>query len=653
MPPLQAPSCVAARTVPLPLDSSGRGDVSEDEGAESSSGTRGGERHCAMNITVEEGASGSWDGALENELLTAITRAVGSISLSATSRSTAKDEAFAGAKLCRGSDLAGSDEDERVAALGSAVENICLSAPVPDETVETTGDAEPCLRDDSADSGEGSESDDSSSDEEEEEGEKRGVRSNLTRSPIKSHKVLSKDGQAGGNVYYQRPAPDNTLRWSSYHRRLQGFINHNNVGITNFNPDTTILWGDEVQKCLQDYTNKGPAEHSRFTQDYQTTLFGPVSPESNGGNRSPPLSDSGVGSMLSPASPSRTGSPPHPVLPVTARQAIVNSISQDEKEEALLKINNASMSKLMREDDPDGDTNLTVLVRSWEKHGRPLALLYAMVERMKFVKNGLSRKTKAGDSALRLAALFAHADPLVAKYIAEMMVLCGDDINEVDAQGNTVIHSVCAKGDPHAAVLRELLSVPQFNVNLANKQGETPLEIAIEKGATEMERLLLRSGGWLSSDLDQVAQHLLEHWPESSHNLSGLHAGVASSASGLHAGVASSASGLHAGVASSASGLHAGVASSASGLHAGVASSASGLHAGVASSASGLHAGVASSASGLHAGVASSASGLHAGVASSATTASWTHGSDNLGNLASLNKCDHGLSHPLLSFCLR
>nr|CAD7457994.1 unnamed protein product [Timema tahoe] len=166
----------------------------------------------------------------------------------------------------------------------------------------------------------------------------------------------------------------------------------------------------------------------------------------------------------------------------------------------LIHVANMTDDKLAKGDEKHGDTQLMILVANWSKHGkRAYTILYAFVERLKKIQNGLTALNHQGQSALFLACMFANEERIVARYIAESLLEIGENINEVDQSGNTLLHYLCSCGDTHAKVMAELLALkddngnPRFNVNQRNLYGETPLHFAAmrKQGETSVATVAL------------------------------------------------------------------------------------------------------------------------------------------------------------------
>ena len=67
------------------------------------------------------------------------------------------------------------------------------------------------------------------------------------------------------------------------------------------------------------------------------------------------------------------------------------------------------------------------------------------------------------------------------------------DGNKANKDGNTPLFWASDKG--HSEVVKLLLAAPGIHVNRANKEGNTPLHFASKEGHVEVEKLLLRVPG--------------------------------------------------------------------------------------------------------------------------------------------------------------
>lgn len=91
------------------------------------------------------------------------------------------------------------------------------------------------------------------------------------------------------------------------------------------------------------------------------------------------------------------------------------------------------------------------------------------------------------DSKLRNA--INYNDTLVL----HLLIAKGEDINEVDSDGNSLLH--VALHYDHAECVRLLLTAPGIDINKANRFGETPLHWAAKNGRTACVRWLLAAPG--------------------------------------------------------------------------------------------------------------------------------------------------------------
>ncbi|KAI4504257.1 hypothetical protein M0802_000728 [Mischocyttarus mexicanus] len=176
----------------------------------------------------------------------------------------------------------------------------------------------------------------------------------------------------------------------------------------------------------------------------------------------------------------------------------------------LLEINDEKLAKV----DDDGYTELMCLVSNPENLTECKAYLVPLVERLSTIKDALSRKSNRGEDALYLAAICCPEMPYIAGYLAATMLQKGIDINQnlYHTRGDTLIHSVSARGDSHGEVLAELLALKTsqgnavFDLSKCNYDGRTALHVAVESHdptgknlkAMATVRLLLDNGADLN-----------------------------------------------------------------------------------------------------------------------------------------------------------
>jgi len=187
--------------------------------------------------------------------------------------------------------------------------------------------------------------------------------------------------------------------------------------------------------------------------------------------------------------------PPHrpniqqgPVIPetvaVSARERIAAKVDKAMKDRVVMTLAKLPDDQLSR-GDKHGDTQLMILVCN--EHLHKLEQIYVMVSRLKNIPGALIARNAQNQSALSLACLFLHDMPLVARFIAEVMLEKGLPVNEVYDDGNTLLHMLCSHGDSHVGILAELLSMkdgnnaPCFDINQHNHKEGTPLHVAVKK----------------------------------------------------------------------------------------------------------------------------------------------------------------------------
>jgi hypothetical protein len=74
------------------------------------------------------------------------------------------------------------------------------------------------------------------------------------------------------------------------------------------------------------------------------------------------------------------------------------------------------------------------------KHQHKLEQIYVMVNRLKNIPGALTARNAQNQSALHLACLFLHHMPLVARFIAEVMLEKGLLVNEVSVHGSELAY---------------------------------------------------------------------------------------------------------------------------------------------------------------------------------------------------------------------
>lgn len=137
---------------------------------------------------------------------------------------------------------------------------------------------------------------------------------------------------------------------------------------------------------------------------------------------------------------------------------------------------------------------LMCLVGNPDELVEKMAYLVPLVERLSAVTGALTVTNDRGEDALYLAALNSPQFPYVAGYLAATMVEKGIDVSQrlyhtrvrlsiclsvlrrrkvsfgklcenLCSQGDTLIHSIAARGDTHAETLAELLALTTIQRN--------------------------------------------------------------------------------------------------------------------------------------------------------------------------------------------
>ncbi|EFN79251.1 uncharacterized protein LOC105187954 [Harpegnathos saltator] len=159
--------------------------------------------------------------------------------------------------------------------------------------------------------------------------------------------------------------------------------------------------------------------------------------------------------------------------------------------------------------DEDGDTSLMILMGNPNELKKKMAHLVPLVERLSSVRGALAMVNNRGEDALYLAAMNCPEMSYVTGYLAAAMMQKQIDMNRLyHMRGDTLIHSVAARGDSHGEVLAELLALKKpdgksaFDLSRCNYNGKTALHVAIESHSSigrdvkclATTRLLLENG---------------------------------------------------------------------------------------------------------------------------------------------------------------
>ncbi|XP_011700625.1 PREDICTED: uncharacterized protein LOC105457580 [Wasmannia auropunctata] len=194
---------------------------------------------------------------------------------------------------------------------------------------------------------------------------------------------------------------------------------------------------------------------------------------------------------------------------VRASERLKEGLHPKEVERAMSNLLKKSLEELAATDE-DGDTTLMCLVGNPEELAKKKAYLAPLVERLGNLPGALSMVNNRNEDALYLAAINCPEMPYVTGYLAAAMLQKGIDINQrlYHMRGDTLIHSIAARGDSHGDVLAELLALktiqgnPVFDLSRCNYDGKTALHIAVEshdptgQGVKSLAttRLLLENG---------------------------------------------------------------------------------------------------------------------------------------------------------------
>ncbi|KAK2583905.1 hypothetical protein KPH14_001176 [Odynerus spinipes] len=194
---------------------------------------------------------------------------------------------------------------------------------------------------------------------------------------------------------------------------------------------------------------------------------------------------------------------------IGASERLKEELNPKDVEKAMISLLKKSVEELARGDE-DGDTELMRLVGNPEELARKKAYLVPLVERLSNVRGALSMTNNRGEDALYLAAMNCPEMPYIAGYLAATMLEKGIDISQklYHTRGDSLIHSIAARGDSHGEVLAELLALKTtqgnavFDLSKRNYDGRTALHVAVESHdlmgrgpkAVATVRLLLDNG---------------------------------------------------------------------------------------------------------------------------------------------------------------
>ncbi|XP_049941857.1 uncharacterized protein LOC126418892 isoform X1 [Schistocerca serialis cubense] len=171
--------------------------------------------------------------------------------------------------------------------------------------------------------------------------------------------------------------------------------------------------------------------------------------------------------------------------------------------------------------DEYGNMLLSRVLSNWKSITYFMEVFHALIQRLKEIINHnthiayklLATPNKSGHTPLDIACRFLQSsrqNAVAVRYLADTMVEEGLAIGkEVDANGNSLIHKLCASGDDARYIMAELLNMKDqqgkrvFDVNQKNNEGKTPLHIAAQThsdrtSCTVLAQLLMRSGADIS-----------------------------------------------------------------------------------------------------------------------------------------------------------
>ena len=119
-----------------------------------------------------------------------------------------------------------------------------------------------------------------------------------------------------------------------------------------------------------------------------------------------------------------------------------------------------------------------------------------------------------GRTTLHLAVYEHHATT------AQMLLSLGSDPDTVDDDGNTSLHILCSQNPQEKDVdfalqICNALIAAHAKINLQNKDGATPLHLAMESQAVDLALVLLASGAdpLIRDTAGDTTHDLLKVWP--------------------------------------------------------------------------------------------------------------------------------------------
>ncbi|XP_018308745.1 uncharacterized protein [Mycetomoellerius zeteki] len=283
--------------------------------------------------------------------------------------------------------------------------------------------------------------------------------------------VYASKGSTGGCAFVNRAVNGHATNMEPRYYEPHAKNNQVNTSVVSQHDANTLH-----ELGLTDETSVKTSEQNLRTSQEEYTMFHTASGEKR--YDQPPSvfapSDYQIPTMVSSfvSNPQRNlnrGIVPWPSLnlpSVRASERLKEGLHPKEVERAMSNLLKKSIEELAASDE-DGDTALMCLVGNPEELTKKKAYLVPLVERLGNLPSALSMVNNRNEDALYLAAMNCPEMPYVTGYLAAAMIQKGIDINQrlYHMHGDTLIHSIVARGDSHGEVLAELLTLKTVQGN--------------------------------------------------------------------------------------------------------------------------------------------------------------------------------------------